>query len=158
MAATHRSTDSMEPVFHHVTVPADRARLDWNQLVKRVVIDAVDGIVSRMSPDVTHEWMSGRTESLVGIVTQRLKPQCYARLSVAEMRRADSDDVEILDLRKSGRSDTSSALRGVDRDPLERVIDIRSGLNMNSIQRLINERVSPRPPMTRLKFGLRTDG
>ena len=140
-----------------------------------------------MSSGVTHEWRSGRTEALVSIVTQRLEtecialrgtrrsptnlvvevkrshgdadePQCHALLGVAEMWRADRDDVEILDLRKSGRSDTSSALRCLDRDPPKRVIDIKAGLDMNGIQRLTDERVSPRPPMTCPKPNLRTDG
>ena len=52
-------TGPLGSVFHRIRVPPslvpELAHMDWNKLGKRVMIDPVDGRISWISPDFTHE-------------------------------------------------------------------------------------------------------
>ena len=54
-------------------VPALASRLDWNQMGRRVMIDAMNGIIVWMSPSSSHEDFATASEKVVSVAASILK-------------------------------------------------------------------------------------
>ena len=77
---TERIIGPMGSEFFHLKVPPDMfpdfARLDWNTIGKRVMIDPIDGIISWMSPAETHSFTVQDTAKIVERSASILKLHC----------------------------------------------------------------------------------
>jgi len=81
MASTtdpHHAVGSLGSDFWRIRVPPpvipDLARgVDWNRMGRRVMIDALKGVIVWMSPSSTHEGLAAASEDVVSCAATRLK-------------------------------------------------------------------------------------
>ncbi|MCY4302446.1 MAG: Uma2 family endonuclease [Aestuariivita sp.] len=97
-ANPHHLVGSMGSDFWRITVPPQlipefATKIDWNQIGRRVMIDAIDGIIVMMSPSSSHEVLGHSSDIIVMRAGNVLQKQVRCMRGTRWKRPEDSENV-----------------------------------------------------------------